>query len=449
MLERFLFAKIEMWVLLLVLLLGTISTTLFGFVVFHTAGGGKKAGIFGEISLGIAKFPGLVKELVLHRDEHVSRERTWPGRAAGFDVRDDTGSRNFILLSRHDGDIGYNVTEFVQEGDATPLASWIFDEPDKYVYEPRSRHTSEVTSDAANMRATHPWLDTDGNLTFHFTRSPIYQLDVCSKVVWMNDDFGYHHSLERDVDGNFWSPGNTHAPLDADGFDDHLVDDHLVKISPDGQTLFSKSVIEILKESDLINRMYVYDAYVKDPIHLNDVQPVFADGPHWKRGDVFLSLGHLNMLMLYRPSENKLVWWSQDQVMHQHDIDVLDEHRIGVYNNNRTTRALGNVVIGYNEELVFDFATGKIASPWADAFRRHEIRTVTQGRVDFGADGSLLVEETDYGRLIKLSASGELEWEYINKSSNGEVHVMNWVRYIDATQGARISEVLSRRKCDE
>ncbi|VFN06290.1 MAG: hypothetical protein BECKG1743F_GA0114225_112071, partial [Candidatus Kentron sp. G] len=59
----------------------------------------------------------------------------------------------------------------------------------------------------------------------------------------------------------------------------------------------------------------------------------------------------MNMLMLYRPSENKLLWWTQDFVAHQHDIDIMDESRILVFNNNHTTRATGDLIIGGNEML--------------------------------------------------------------------------------------------------
>ena len=46
----------------------------------------------------------------------------------------------------------------------------------------------------------------------------------------------------------------------------------------------------------------------KDPIHLNDIQPVDFDGEYWKKGDVFLSLRHQSMVLLYRPSTNKIIW---------------------------------------------------------------------------------------------------------------------------------------------
>ena len=74
--------------------------------------------------------------------------------------------------------------------------------------------------------------------------------------------------------------------------------------------------------------------YDNDPIHLNDIQPVNFDGEFWKKGDVFLSLRHQSMVLLYRPSTNEIIWKGTGPFFHQHDVDILDNHRISIFNNN-------------------------------------------------------------------------------------------------------------------
>ena len=61
----------------------------------------------------------------------------------------------------------------------------------------------------------------------------------------------------------------------------------------------------------------------KDPIHLNDIQPVNFDGGFWKKGDVFLSLRHQSMILLYRPSTNEIIWKGTGPFFLQHDVDIL------------------------------------------------------------------------------------------------------------------------------
>ena len=70
--------------------------------------------------------------------------------------------------------------------------------------------------------------------------------------------------------------------------------------------------------------------YENDPIHLNDIQPVDFDGDYWKKGDVFLSIRNQSMIMLYRPSTNQIIWIGNGPYLHQHDVDIIDDHRIAI-----------------------------------------------------------------------------------------------------------------------
>ena len=66
---------------------------------------------------------------------------------------------------------------------------------------------------------------------------------------------------------------------------------------------------------------YITSSYIGfDPIHLNDVQPVNFSSEYWEKE--ILSLRHLSMLVLYRPSTNKVIWYKQGNWRYQHDIDV-------------------------------------------------------------------------------------------------------------------------------
>ena len=63
------------------------------------------------------------------------------------------------------------------------------------------------------------------------------------------------------------------------------------------------------------------------------------DGPYWRKGDLFLSLRSPSTVMLYRPATNKVIWRKDGPWSKQHDVDILDDHRISIFNNNgRETR---------------------------------------------------------------------------------------------------------------
>ena len=101
-----------------------------------------------------------------------------------------------------------------------------------------------------------------------------------------------------------------------------------------------------------------------DPTHLNDIQPVLDDGPYWKKGDLFLSLRNISTVMLYRPSTDEILWIKRGPWIAQHDVDILDDHRISIYDNDVEARAPGKPYIaGTSQVMVYDFATRKISLP--------------------------------------------------------------------------------------
>ena len=104
------------------------------------------------------------------------------------------------------------------------------------------------------------------------------------------------------------------------------------------------------------------ETFFINPIHLNDIQPVNEDSNFWKKGDVFLSIAHQSMILLYRPSTNEIIWKGVGHTYYQHDVDILDDHRISIFNNNSKT--LGDVatVDGNNEVVIYDFKTNQYTS---------------------------------------------------------------------------------------
>ena len=71
-----------------------------------------------------------------------------------------------------------------------------------------------------------------------------------------------------------------------------------------------------------------------DRIHLNDIEPILKDGPFWKKGDVFLSIRDQSMIVLFRPTTNKILNVIQGPFNMQHDIDIISDEEIMFFNNN-------------------------------------------------------------------------------------------------------------------
>jgi len=200
-----------------------------------------------------------------------------------------------------------------------------------------------------------------------------------------------------------------------------------------GQVLSRTAVIDLLDANNM-GQLWRGRPYSDDPIHLNDIQPVPGDGPYWRAGDLLISLRNLSLLLLYRPPTGKVVWSRGLPWRFQHDVSVLDDHRISVFDNHwrfawdQPEQAEPD---GTNRMLVYDFATDQVSEPLARAFRDLNIHTRAQGRATPLPGGDTMVEETELGRVVRLAADGTVRWNFISADADRNRFELRWTRYID------------------
>ena len=207
---------------------------------------------------------------------------------------------------------------------------------------------------------THPYLMDDGSLVAK-NYTPLYKIDKESKLEWVMDDEVYHHSLEMDYEGNLWVSVN-YFPFRVDkkfvgNKVKNFLDDGLRKLTPKGEILFDKSISNIFIENGMEYLLFANGKHEWniDPLHINDIEPVDFDGKYWKKGDVFLSLRHLSMIVLYRPSTNQIIHKINGPFFNQHDVDVLNNSEISIFDNNLKQSHKGRFVDGYNRVVIYNF----------------------------------------------------------------------------------------------
>ena len=66
------------------------------------------------------------------------------------------------------------------------------------------------------------------------------------------------------------------------------------------------------------------------------------------------------MVLLYRPSTNKVLWHKMGPWMHQHDVDIISNHEISIFNNNAALYKTKIGRSGVNDVVVYNFRTGNI-----------------------------------------------------------------------------------------
>ena len=118
----------------------------------------------------------------------------------------------------------------------------------------------------------------------------------------------------------------------------------------------------------------------------------------------------------------------------QHDVNLLDDHRISIFDNHVAFGENGGAVIGTSRELVYDFSNGSVTSPWEAGFRRWDLAVVSNGRGTPFSNGDLFVEDTPRGQAMRISANGNIRWRYVNADDQKRRYWMFWSRYLDPVQ---------------
>ena len=309
------FKKIEIWILYLTILLSMLFSIGFGVLVRQELVGSVKAGWVSKTALTLAEIPMNLKGLSL---TDLKVEDRFPS-LDGFDGTSNS-EESYLLLSRHDGDLKEGVVELVDLRNFEILHTWnpdidafnnLVDQVDEFKY---------LERDLNNKRHMlyHPVISKKGDLIFHADKAPLRIIDQCSNLVTQNNHDNFHHSIETDNAGNIWTSTHMYPqslPIEKVGRnivqEGGYFDDAIVKLSPNGEILYEKSISKLLIENGMETRLSMVGTnheFQLDPIHINDVQPVNVDGTYWKKGDVFISLGHQSMIILYRPSSNEIVW---------------------------------------------------------------------------------------------------------------------------------------------
>ena len=127
---------------------------------------------------------------------------------------------------------------------------------------------------------------------------------------------------------------------------------------------------------------------------------------------------------------NQLINVIRGPFLHQHDVDIISEKEISIFNNNSFNSHFDEIILSNNEVVVYNFETKQFYQKFAESMKKHSLKTVKNGLSEILNDGSMIVEETDYGRILFFNKDGELEWEFINKADNDKIYLVNWIRVI-------------------
>lgn len=297
-----------------------------------------------------------------------------------------------------------------------------------------------------------PILLRDGSVisTFNLSNN-LYRVDSQSKLLWHNTDFLFHHALNPDAQGNVWVCGEEIVQhfVNSNGSVIKYKDNSIIQVDfKSGETIYHKSISEILFDNDmgyLIHGMENGNLFGgNDPLHLNDIEPVLSDGQYWNKGDLFLSFRNRSMIIQYRPETNRVLRVIQGPFYNQHDVDIVSDSTISIFNNNSSSLIASSNRIdnsltdsrtieksslhSHSEVLIYNLSDSLFSNYCENKFKEERIFTLTEGLHHILDNGDMLVEEQNNGKIFLFNENELLLKKYYNNSVEDFVQRPHWVR---------------------
>jgi len=297
----------------------------------------------------------------------------------------------------------------------------------------------------------HPLMLQDSSLLMAAQLSSILvRVHPDNSVAWQKSDMRYHHSIELGNDGNVWVCTDPFEAQAYDIFPDSyetyrttLLDDEITKIDPEtGDILYQKKVLELLIENGYEDLILYKGQIISDPIHLNDIEEASYSSEYWEKGDLLLSCRNLSVVLLYRPSTNKVIWIKHGPWLNQHDADFHGDSQIVVFGNDilREESTLDPKLIKkdltfskkrpHNEVYIYDFAQDSVITPYSSMLASEKIMTATSGRCDILENGDLFAEDTNNGRII-IGDTLHKKLEFVKRIDDSHISSLFWSRIMN------------------
>lgn len=464
--EKFLFSKIEVWVVLLLAVFGLISMLFFGAMVRHVGAGRNKLGSVGDAVYGIAGVPEAMVDVLRGR-------ATQKDFSSDFDVRAFPHAEYEELAGFDNPAYEHRPVIWRAEGLQTePLAVMV------RMNKAQSDEVLVILDSAREMAAHFPltapslsgqfvsrtgnaaplMLDDGSVILFSGGSDGLYRKSLCNETIWELPGL-YHHSISV-ADGTLGILGLPKTELTAEDQGDrrwnHSEIINLIDVE-DGKIIRSITLNQIVRANIAVFDPFLSNHWIagmtedevllEDYVHLNKVEilpEALADEyPDFPAGAIMLSSRAINMIAIVDPETLQILWYSHGHTQGQHDPEFIGDNKILIFDNRRDTNLDDPTdPANFSEIRQYDFSTDAWSVIWNGAdvsgYTKHS------GELDFRDDGTLLVDLTVQGRYLEVAPDGRVLMDLVNVGDEGSVYWAKHAQYLTPEQ----YEIARSTSCD-
>jgi hypothetical protein len=198
----------------------------------------------------------------------------------------------------------------------------------------------------------------------------------------------------------------------------------LLEVSPQGEILNETSILEVITRSSFEGVLFATGAHgaeIDVPLdgdftHINDIELLEPEQaalfPMFAAGDVLVSLRNLNLLLVLDGADMKIKWSMVGPFLRQHDPDFTASGTISVFDNRRDAAA--GATFGGSRILEIEPQTRQVTVRY-EGNEREPFFTETMGEQQYLPNGSVLVTESEPGRVFEVTPAGKIVWSYLNR----------------------------------
>ena len=430
--------KISLWVVLLIIYILLIISLLFGAMVRQEIEGSKKFGKISEYSYIISKLPSQLYKLYLLTIDPDTDFSEKTSIKLDYNIQKSSIDTKYIILPRYDYNIGQSVIELIEIPTNKVLHKWIIDYESFFSKEEVKKNTYLKTK---RFLPYHPYLTEQGNLIFNGTPSQLLKVDPCGKIIAKTKNFLFHHSINKDHENLLLVPSSEYVRLKEEN---SSYEENYINYLNENLDLKKKiSLTKIFKDNNYDSIVFGMSKMSGDPFHLNDIEPIKSDGDYWNKGDLLLSLRNLSLIILYRPSSNKILKVIRGPFFQQHDVDIISDGKIALFNNNSKVYKLKRSDKRNSNVIIYDFKTSKFQNYLDDELKLINFKTNESGNMHIFPDNSVILESSFQGTLLYFDNKKILRWSFENRYKD-KSYYLSWFRVVSKDK----IKILLERKCN-
>lgn len=255
----------------------------------------------------------------------------------------------------------------------------------------------------------------DGDLLVVWENIGIMRIDSRSRLKWANL-CGANHDIAVDGEGLIYVLTRQKKILPEISRDDSVFEDFVTTLTPDGRIVRSISLLRAFENSDYAPELVSMKSE-GDLFHANALQvfdgTLASRSPHFRRGNVLVSIHALGVVGILDPASEKIVWALSGQWRAQHSTRLLETGRLLLFDN------FGSMRVGESRVLEIDPLTQEISWRYGEG-EAERFFSGANGFVQRLGNGNTLISVSAEGRAIEVTPGKEIVWQYDNPFRAGE-----------------------------